>query len=471
LFVGASVVPSKGENRIALITRRRHPIRILAVLLAALGAALTADVVSPFATSAPSFGRPTTFRTGLAPSAVAIGDLNGDGTRDLATANAGGNSVSVLLSRGGGSFGARRDYPTGPGPDSVAIGDVSGDHEPDLATANLAEGTVSVLLNGGNGRFGPPLDYAAGGEIGAASSVAVGDLNGDGKPDLVTSNDQLNTISVLANKGDGSFNPKLDRPTGASPYAVAIGDLNGDGKRDLATANFDASTVSVLLNSGDGTFPTRRDYRAAPSPFSVVIGDLNGDGKADLATANTNTHGKTVSVLLNTGEGSFGVRRDYRAGNDPYAVAIGDLNGDRRPDLATANSDADAETVSVLLNRGGGRFEAKLDYPAGRDPWGVAIGDLTGDGRADLAAANAYANTVSVLANTPGLCAVQDVRGMTVPAAKQTIARANCGVGTIRRAYSKTVKRGRVISEKPAAGTVLRRGGKVNLVISRGPSG
>ena len=405
-------------------------------------------MVSPFATSAPSFGRPATFRTGLAPSAVAIGDLNGDGRRDLATANAGGNSISVLLSRGGGSFAARRDYPTGPGPDSVAIGDVNGDREPDLATANLAEGTVSVLLNGGDGRFGAPLDYAAGGEIGAASSVAVGDLNGDGNPDLVTSNDQLNTISILANKGNGSFDPKLDRPTGASPYAVAIGDLNGDG-----------------------TFPTRRDYRSAPNPFSIVIGDLTGDGKADLATANTNTHGKTVSVLLNTGDGSFGVRHDYRAGTDPYAVAIGDLNGDRRPDVATANSDADAKTVSVLLNRGSGRFEAKLDYPAGSDPWAVGIGDLTGDGKADLAAANAYANTVSVLTNTPGLCAVQDVRGMTIAVAKQAITRAGCTVGTIRRSNSKTVKSGRVISEKPKAGTVLRRGGKVSLVVSRGRSG
>jgi hypothetical protein len=440
------------------------------MLLACLGAAVIVDVVAPFAASAPSFGRPTPFRTGLAPSAVAIGDLNRDGRRDLATANAGGNSVTVLLSRGGGSFGARRDYPTGPGPDSVAIGDVNGDREPDLATANLAEGTISVLLNSGDGRFGAPLDYAAGGEIGAASSVAVGDLNGDGKPDLVASNDQLNTISVLANKGDGSFDPKLDRPTGASPYSVAIGDLNGDGNRDLVTANFDASTVSVLLNSGDGTFPTRRDYRAAPNPFSIVIGDLNADGKPDLVTANTNTHGATVSVLLNTGDGRFGVRSDYRGGNDPYAVAIGDLNGDRRPDLATANSDADAKTVSVLLNRGSGRFDAKLDYPAGSDPWAVGIGDLTGDGKADLAAANAYANTVSVLTNTPGLCAVQDVRGMTLPVAKRTITRANCSVGTIRRSHSKTVKRGRVISEKPAAGTVLRRGGRVNLVVSRGRS-
>ena len=121
----------------------------------------------------------------------------------------------------------------------------------------------------------------------------------------------------------------------------------------------------------------------------------------------------------------------------------------------------------MLLNRGDGSFQAKLDYRTGRGPDSVAIGDLNGDGKPDLATANA-ANTVSVLLNTPGLCTVQNVKGKTLPAAKRTIARANCRVGKIRRAYSKTVKRGRVISQKPKPGTVLPGGGKVNLVVSRG---
>ena len=122
----------------------------------------------------------------------------------------------------------------------------------------------------------------------------------------------------------------------------------------------------------------------------------------------------------------------------------------------------------MLLNRGDGSFQGKLDYRTGRFPNSVAIGDLNGDGKLDLATANLAVNTVSVLLNAPGLCTVQNVKGKTLPAAKRTIARANCRVGKIRRAYSKNVKRGRVISEKPKPGTVLPNSGKVNLVVSRG---
>jgi hypothetical protein len=216
---------------------------------------------------------------------------------------------------------------------------------------------------------------------------------------------------------------------------------------------------------GDGSFQPKRDYRTGGAPFSVAIGDLNGDGKPDLATANYVAN--TVSVLLNRGDGSFQAKRDYKPGNYPISVAIGDLNGDGKPDLATANH---SNTVSVLANRGDGRFQAKLDYRAGGrgGQYWVAIGDLNGDGKPDLVTANFDADTVTVLLNTPGLCTVQDVKGRTLPAAKRTIAHANCRVGKIRRAYSKTVKSGRVISVTPKPGTVLPGRGKVNLVVSRG---
>jgi PASTA domain-containing protein/VCBS repeat protein len=174
-------------------------------------------------------------------------------------------------------------------------------------------------------------------------------------------------------------------------------------------------------------------------------------------------------------DGSFQARRDYPTGRWPSSVAIGDLSTDRKPDLVTTNTSAG--TVSVLLNRGDGSFQAKLDYRAGvrpasrrsgSFPWSVAIGDLSGDRKPDLAIADGGPSTVSVLINTPGLCTVQNVQGKTLPAAKRTIERANCRVGKIRRAYSKSVKRGRVISEKPKPGAVLRNRGKVNLVVSRG---
>jgi hypothetical protein len=171
-------------------------------------------------------------------------------------------------------------------------------------------------------------------------------------------------------------------------------------------------------------------------------------------------------VLANRGDGSFRARRDYETGSGPDSVAIGDLNGDRKPDVATANYDTD--TISVLVNRGDGSFRARQDHRTGsNNPNSVAIGDLNGDGKPELAIAS-YFSIVSVLANTSGLGTVPKVTGKTLPAAERAIARANCRVGTIRRAYSKTVKSGRVISQSPKRGRVLPNRGRVNLIVSRG---
>jgi FG-GAP-like repeat/FG-GAP repeat/PASTA domain len=409
--------------------------------------------------SAPSFAPARNYATGRAAVSVAIGDLNGDGKLDLATANAnygGAGTVSVLLNRGEGSFRAKVDYRTGRTPASVAIGDLNGDGKPDLVAANSSNHTVSVLLNRGDGSFQAKVDYRTGP---TPLSAAIGDLNGDGKPDLVAANYSNDTVSVLLNTGNGSFQASRSYATGFKPQSVAIGELTGDGKPDLAIADYGGS-VSVLLNRGDGSFQAKRDYGAA-SPLSVAIGDLNGDGKADLATAGSDKEvPSTVTVLLNRGNGSFQASRSYTAGPGPQSVTVGDLNGDGKPDLATGNSPS---TVSVLVNRGGGSFRTRLAYAAGGHS--IATGDLNGDGKLDLATAGG--NKVSVLLNTPGLCTVQNVKGQSLPTAKRTTARANCRVGRIRRAYSR-VKRGRVTSQRPTFGAVLPGGGKVNLVVSRG---
>ena len=122
----------------------------------------------------------------------------------------------------------------------------------------------------------------------------------------------------------------------------------------------------------------------------------------------------------------------------------------------------------MLANRGDGSFQAMRAYATGRVPYSIAIGDLNGDGKPDLATANFGANSVSVLANATGLCVVPNVKGKTLPAAKRTMARADCRVGRIRRGYSKSINRGRVLSQKPGSGAVLPNRGKVNLVVSRG---
>jgi hypothetical protein len=351
-----------------------------------------------------------TYATGTFPQSVAIGDLNGDGKPDLAVANYGNNSVSVRLGMGPGTFAAKVDYPTGTEPQSVAIGDLNGDGHPDLAVANRGSHTVSVLLGTGNGSFAARMDY---GTQFSPHSVAIGDLNGDGNPDLAVANLGSSSVSVLLGNGIGTFAATTNYGTGLNPISVAIGDLNGDGKPDLAVANSNTSTVtinnisnsvSVLLASPTG-FSAAANYPVGGGARSVAIGDLNGDGKPDLAVANHGDglfSGNRVSVLLGSGsgDGTFPTRADYDTGTTPRSVAIGDLNGDGKPDLAVASLNSQA--VSVLRGNGDGTFATRVDYlTGGSDPVFVAIGDLNGDGKLDLAVANQLSHNVSVLLNCP----------------------------------------------------------------------
>jgi hypothetical protein len=444
-----------------------------AVLLACVGVALAVGVV---ASSAPvpalSFAEPKEHAAAGTPVELVSGDLNRDGKLDLVLGKS--KEISVLLNRGDGSFQAPRDYrATG---FSLAIGDLNSDGKLDVVAAvALFSGRVSVLLNRGDGTFRSKRDYRTGR---GPNSVAIGDLNGDRKPDLATANiyqpahSKAYTVSVLLNRGGGRFRAPRDYRTGANPDSIAIGDMNGDRKLDLVNAN-EENTISVLLNRGNGTFRARREYRTGPGPFDVGIADLNADGNLDLVTTNVNPADDrpTVSVLLNRGGGRFRARREYRT-RWISALAIGDLNGDRKPDLVVGDPGG---FVSVLLNRGDGRFQAKLDYraeaklkyqSAGGDS--VTIGDLNGDGKVDLATSNGDNDSVSVLINTPGLCNVQDVRRMTLPAATRMLSRVNCSVGEVSGDYSAAFKRGLVMWQKPAPGAVRPNPSKVDLVVSRG---
>jgi hypothetical protein len=155
-----------------------------------------------------------------------------------------------------------------------------------------------------------------------------------------------NTVSVLLGVGDGTFGAKTDFATGATPVAVALGDLNRDGKLDLVVTNQGANTVSVLLGVGDGTFGAKTDFATGTTPAGIALGDLDRDGDLDLVV--TNQGANTVSALSGSGTGSFGGMNSFATGMTPVVVAIADLNGDGKVDLVVANQGAN--TVSVFLN-------------------------------------------------------------------------------------------------------------------------
>jgi FG-GAP-like repeat len=340
---------------------------------------------------------------------VVVGDLNGDGKADIAVA--GPSEVSVLMNQGHGTFAVPvtyvADIPPGPAV-ALAIADLNGDGVPDVVLGDSglpateaspgAPGGVSVFMNSGSGALVASPFYPVGGPV----SFALGDVDGAPGTDLVVGNPG-GTPYLLANNGDGTL-AAVRLITGAPPDAsswsgtgayVALGDFNGDGFADLAVAG-NGDVVSILPGSRDGTFTSTFSYAATGgngSSFSgVALGDVNGDGKLDLAVAMSQVEGSDnsfmagpVSLLMNNGDGTLASPVAY-AGTDityPVAVALGDLNGDGELDLVVGDETYMGDSVGVRLNDGTGRFMETQSLWTG-SLGAFALGDLDGDGMTDL---------------------------------------------------------------------------------------
>jgi hypothetical protein len=287
---------------------------------------------------------------GESPYAVTSGDFNGDGKIDLASANIGDDNVSVLLGNGDGTFSVAINYSVGGQPQSIAVGYFNTDGIVDLVTANVESDNVSVLLGNGNGTFSAATNYPVGDE---PHDIAVGDFDADGDADLVTADSRSNQVSVLLNNGNGTFGAAVSydvRNAGDDanvyPHKLAIGDFNGDTKPDLAVMILSGDKVSVILNKGDGTFNPATNHPAGGQQ-DLAVGDFNGDGKADLAIVDVTDD--QVFALPGLGDGTFGDAKSFDVGKnvDPFAIVVSDVNGDGKADLVTANRTAD--NVSVLL--------------------------------------------------------------------------------------------------------------------------
>ncbi|CAF1482311.1 unnamed protein product [Adineta steineri] len=288
----------------------------------------------------------------------------------------------------------------GSGPYPVTVGDVNGDGTPDIIVTNYKIGTVGVLLNAGNGTFLAQVAYPTGTTY-DTWSVSLADMNGDSKLDIVVGNAASNNIGILLNTGNGTFGAQVTYSTGSGshPYSVVAVDVNADSKPDIIAANYYLGNIGVFLNTGSGTFSAQVTYPVGSSPFSITTVDVNGDGQPDIIVANT--HSDNVGVLFNTGNGTFGAQVTYSTGtgSQPYSVVALDVNGDNKPDIIAANYNA--FNVGVFLNTGNGTFVAQVTYSTGASsyPYYVSAGDVNGDSYADIVVANYWADNVGVLLN------------------------------------------------------------------------
>jgi hypothetical protein len=352
--------------------------------------------------------------TGIEPSSAllwaTVGDPNGDGKPDIVVMpSQSGLTPRVLLGKGGGKLPAPQDpgLPTINFVQWATLRDINGDGRQDLVVVSW--GALSVYLGNGDATFAGKVSSPIG-SIG--TSYGLGDFDGDGKQDLAVALDRVGSdgsLEVLQGKGDGGFGAILFVPANGYPDSVAVVDLDGDGRLDIVTASSVTDAVGVSLASGEGGFAAQAEYTSGDQPVALAVGDLDGDGRPDVVTANNNggivaTNNKpgTVSVLLGTGAGKLAVRVDYETVGNTAGVALGDLNSDRQLDVVAVGYDGSpgAGMASVLLGTGGGKLAPHIDYPAGYRPGAVAIGDVNGDGRPDLVVANAGVETyflVSVL--------------------------------------------------------------------------
>ena len=317
---------------------------------------------------------------------LAVGDFNGDGKQDLVVlANP---DFQILLGNGDGTFQTGVGFQLSNAPTGVVVGDFNGDGKQDLAFAmgGYSKPQVAVLLGRGNGTFEPEVDYATAG----SSSVTTGDFNGDGKLDLIVGGGSAYLgISVLLGRGDGTFGSYVATPIANNGCgAVATGDLNGDKKSDVVCGIWSTypTGVSVLVGNGDGTFGSPVFYPIVPDASGsnvVAIADFNGDGRLDIAS--TNYVGYDVSILLGNGDGTFKSAKNYPGGINPIGVVIGDFNGDGIEDVASVGGYNTSASVTVLIGRGDGTFAGHFNKTITPNPYDMSVGDFNGDGKPDIA--------------------------------------------------------------------------------------
>lgn len=327
----------------------------------------------------------------------AVGDLDGDGKIDVVTIDRLNNTMSVYRNTTTGaaiSFASKTDFTTGASPRSVEVGDLDGDGKPDVVVSNLNDNTVSIFRNttsGGGISFAPKVNFLTATQ---PAGIAITDLDKDGKADLVINTINLaGYVSVLRNTGSTgtiSFAPKLDlQMLSGSVEEIRTADIDGDGKEDIVVPNYWSYSVSILRNTsttGSLSFAAKVDIAASGQPIQMEVADVNDDNKPDLVVTYFLT-GTTVSVFRNAsspGSVTFGSAVNYSTVKTTDGLGVNDLDGDGKPDIIVG---VGGESVGLLKNTSvaGGviSFNAVVKGPSLYNTQ-IITGDFDNDGKPDI---------------------------------------------------------------------------------------